>query len=188
MATKPLKVGFDLDGVLLYNPFRIVRGPTVLFKHIFLRRREKKFTIPKSRPAKFLWRLLHLSSFMIADGLGDIEKLVRSGKIEAHIVTARFDFLEDDFKRKLAEINRNAIFASAHFNKRNEQPHLFKERMIQELRLDVFIDDNWNIVRHLSSKTTKQIYWIYNILDRGINYPHKFPTLKKAVLRLRKVT
>lgn len=186
MANKPLQVGFDLDGVLLYNPTRIVRHPIVLFKHIFLKKREKKFTIPKSKLAKFVWRLAHYSSFMTANGLDEIEKLVRAGKIEAHIVTARFDFLEDDFKRKLESLNKNRIFKTAHFNKKNEQPHLFKERMISELKLDAFIEDNYDIVHYLSKKHATKVLWIYNILDRNINHPYKFPDLKHAVERLKK--
>lgn len=186
MATKPLKVGFDFDGVLLYNPTRIVRGPVVLFKHFFLPRREKKFTIPKGKIAKFAWKMAHLSSFMIAPGLDEIERLVRAGKIEAHIITARFDFLENDFKRKLRNVNKNGIFTSAHFNKKNEQPHLFKERMINEMKLDAFIEDNYDIVSYLSKKHATKVLWIYNIFDRNINHPYKFPNLRKAVERLKK--
>ncbi|OGK18543.1 hypothetical protein A3D80_01195 [Candidatus Roizmanbacteria bacterium RIFCSPHIGHO2_02_FULL_40_13b] len=183
---KPLKVGFDLDGVLLYNPTRIARQPIVLFKHIFMKKREKKFVIPKSKFVKFVYKLLHLSSFMYAAGLDDIEKLVRAGKIEAHIITARFDFLEDDFKKKLIKLNRGSIFTSAHINRKNEQPHLFKERKINELGLDVFVEDNYDIVNHLNKKSNAKVYWIYNIFDRNIIHPFKFPNLKEAVTRLKK--
>ncbi len=186
MATKPLKVGFDFDGVLLYNPTRIVRAPVVLFKHFFMPRREKKFTIPKGRIAKFAWKMAHLSSFMIAPGLSEIERLVRTGKIEAHIITARFDFLEHDFKKKLQSVNKSGIFTSAHFNKKNEQPHLFKERMINELKLDAFVEDNYDIVNYLSKKQAAKVLWIYNIFDRNISHPYKFPNLRKAVERLKK--
>lgn len=186
MATKPLKVGFDFDGVLLYNPTRIVRAPVVLFKHFFMPRREKKFTIPKGRIAKFAWKMAHLSSFMIAPGLSEIERLVRAGKIEAHIITARFDFLEHDFKKKLQSVNKSGIFTSAHFNKKNEQPHLFKERMINELKLDAFVEDNYDIVNYLSKKQVAKVLWIYNIFDRNISHPYKFPNLRKAVERLKK--
>lgn len=186
MVAKPLKVGFDLDGVLLYNPTRIARPIIVLFKHVFIKNREKKFTIPKSKLAKFIWKLAHYSSFMTAGGLDEIERLVRAGKIEAHIITARFDFLEHDFQRKLRALNRNGIFTSAHFNTKNEQPHLFKERKIQELGLDAFIEDNYDIVSYLSKKHATKVLWIYNILDRNINHPYKFPDLKHAVDRLKK--
>lgn len=186
MSKKPLKVGFDFDGVLLYNPTRIVRAPVVLFKHFFMPRREKKFTIPKGKIAKFAWQLAHLSSFMIAPGLDEIERLVRAGKIEAHIITARFDFLEHDFKKKLQQVNKSGIFTSAHFNKKNEQPHMFKERMINELKLDAFIEDNYDIVNYLSKKQVAKVLWIYNIFDRNISHPYKFPNLRKAVERLKK--
>ncbi|KXK10326.1 MAG: hypothetical protein UZ22_OP11002000840 [Microgenomates bacterium OLB23] len=55
---KKLKVGFDLDGVVLYNPARIVRAPVVRFKHIFLPKKEKVFYVPSTPPEKnFLWHI-----------------------------------------------------------------------------------------------------------------------------------
>ena len=56
--------------------------------------------------------------------------------------------------------------------------------MIEKLNLDIYVEDNYDIVRYLSqsAKLKKvKIVWIYNILDRHINYPYKFPTLKAAV-------
>ena len=54
--------------------------------------------------------------------------------------------------------------------------------MIKDLDLDVFVEDNWGIVEYLSPKFRRtKIAWIYNLLDRTIPYPYKFPSLKKTI-------
>jgi len=54
--------------------------------------------------------------------------------------------------------------------------------MINKLDLDIFVEDNWDIVKHLKMKNEKlKIYWIYNIFDRSINYKYKFSSLKNVI-------
>ncbi len=184
---RPLRVGFDLDGVLLYNPARIARFPIAIFKRLFLRKRRIKFYYPKRPWEKGLWRVFHWSSLFVAPGFDEIKRLVEKGKIEAYLVTARYSFLENDLKWWLKRMKIDHTFAGIHHNKKDEQPHLFKERMIKDLDLDVFVEDNFDIVKHLTQKTKAKIFWIYNILDRMIEHPHKFPTLKKTIERIVKL-
>ena len=89
----PLRVGFDMDGVLLYNPTRIIRPIISSIKHIFLHKKKLKFYYPKTNHEKLFWRLVHKSSFINAPGLSEITKLVDEGKIEAFLITARYNFL-----------------------------------------------------------------------------------------------
>lgn len=184
MAKKPLRVGFDLDGVLLYNPARIARFPVSIFKRVFFKKKRLKFYIPKKPWAKLMWRVFHWSSLFVANGFEDIKKLAENGNIEAYIVTSRYSFLEDDFEAWLDRMKINHAFKGVHQNLKDEQPHLFKERMVNELKLDVFVEDNFDIVNHLSKKTRTKIYWIYNILDSRVDYPFKFSSLNKAIAKL----
>jgi len=181
---KPLKVGFDLDGVLLYNPARIVRLPVSILTRILFKKKGIKFYIPKSEFEKIVWHIFHFSSLFVAPGLDHIETLVKNNKIEAHIITARYSFLEHDLHRWEHKLDKNEIFKSINYNKKDEQPHLFKERMIKSLELDVFIEDNIDIVRHLTNKTSADVYWIYNIVDHFVKYPFKFPHLIHAIKHL----
>jgi hypothetical protein len=58
--------------------------------------------------------------------------------------------------------------------------------MVKRLGLDVFVEDNWDVVSHLNKTTTSKNLWIYNIFDRSIHYPLRFPSLKKAVTHIEK--
>lgn len=178
---KKLRVGFDLDGVLLYNPARIVRMPVTRFKHYFFPKREKVFYVPSTEGEKILWRIFHWSSLFVAPGLSDVKELEKKGLIEPYIITARYDFLKNDVQRWLKFMNANSFFKGAYMNQNNLQPHAFKEQMVHKLDLDIFIEDNWDVVEHLTKKTNVKAYWIYNIFDRNIPHAYKFPSLQMAV-------
>jgi hypothetical protein len=66
-------------------------------------------------------------------------------------------------------------------NVHDKQPHIHKLETIEELDLDYFIEDNWDIVNHLRGRSKTRVLWIYNIIDRNIDYPYKYPYLRKAL-------
>jgi len=186
MTNKKLRVGFDLDGVLLYNPARIVRPIIVFLKKIFLKKEADKFHYPKTRLQKFVWLLFHKVVFGPALGYDQLKQMLKTKKIKAYIITGRNESLEDDFNRWIKKLDAKKYFSGCYFNNNNEQPYLFKERMISKLKLDLYIEDNWDIVSYLNSKA--KVYWIYNILDRGKKYPNKFPSLNSVITKIKKLT
>jgi hypothetical protein len=109
--------------------------------------------------------------------------------IEPYLITGRFGHLKQDYLKWKQKMRADQLFLNCYMNDRDEQPHLFKERMIKELKLDVFIEDNWDIVQYLdqtfSQKQDNQdlvkIIWLSNILDFKINYHAKANNLKQAL-------
>lgn len=193
---KPLKVGFDLDGVILYNPVRVLRPLSALISKFIFKKKTTSFFIPQNPAAKFAWYLLHKTSFIPARGLNDLRKLVQEGKVEAHLVTGRYASLTQDFKNWMKSIDSEHLFTSQSPNLKNEQPHIFKQRMIKKLGLDIYVEDNWDIVRELTKATGSKlqatgktrVFWITNFLDRHIPHEHKFHNLRGAIQRLRELT
>ncbi len=180
----PLKVGFDLDGVLLYNPVRIVRPLIALLKKkkICINREELEFYVPQTRREEIMWELFHLSSLFLAPGYKRIAELKAKNKIEPYLITARFAHLNKDFERWKRRMKADEIFLGTYLNLKDEQPHKFKERMIKELDLDVFIEDNWDIVRYLSEVLTdRHIFWITNLIDKNQTHEPKFLKLAAAL-------
>lgn len=178
---RPLRVGFDLDGVLLYNPARIVRPIISWVKRTFLHKNKLGFYYPKTHAEKIMWKLVHYSSIYNASGIDEMKRLVTEGKIEAYLITARFGFLGNTVLHWVKRNQLEHTFKEVYFNKNDEQPHVFKEKMIKKLKLDAYIEDNFDIVSHLSKNTSAHIMWIYNILDKAALFPHKFPGLKHAI-------
>ncbi len=184
---KVLRVGFDLDGVLLYNPIRIARPLIALLKRkkICIQREELEFYVPQTRREEFIWEVFHLSSLFVAPGYKRIAQLKQQNKIEPYLVTARFAHLNKDFQRWKRRMKADEVFEQTFLNLKNEQPHEFKQRMLKELDLDVFIEDNWDIVHYLDQQfDQKKILWVANFFDKHIDYPHKITSLDQALDKL----
>jgi hypothetical protein len=193
---KILKVGFDLDGVILYNPIRFIRPIAKLlkpFKSFFLKQNLDFFYFPKSKFEQYLFRLLHKTSFKSDSAICDIKQLVKDKKIKAYIVTGRYSFLKTDYENWLKKINAKEIFEKYYQNTDDLQPNEFKKRMIKKLDLDIYVEDNWDIVEKLKAcsepldstrdklRRKIKIFWITNFLDKYIPYKYKFEDLKSAV-------
>lgn len=181
MKKKILRVGFDLDGVILYNPVRVGRPFAKWLKMKFRPERKKNFYIPHSKHEQLLWRILHASSLFVAPGYEEIKQLSSNHTIEVYLITARFSFMKRDFEYWKRKMRAEECFKECFYNAQNLQPHRHKEQLIKSLKLDVFVDDNYDIVEQLTENTNAKILWITNVLDRKIPYPYKFANLKEAV-------
>jgi len=200
MKNKVLKVGFDLDGVLLYNPARIFRPIIYFIKKYILKRKTNQFYYPKNKLEQFIWLFLHKSSLFPAKGIDEIKQLIKEKKIKAYVISARYESLKEDFLFWKKKIDPENLFSSWYYNEKNDQPHLYKEKMIKKLNLDIFVEDNWDIVKYLKTQNSKlktksdlvktgkktKIFWIYNLLDKKIKYQYKFKSLKEVVSFLKK--
>lgn len=185
---KVLKVGFDLDGVILYNPIKFIRPIAKLFKpfkSFFLKQNLDSFYFPKSKLEQYLFRLLHKTSFKPDSAINEIKKLVMDKKIKAYIVTGRYSFLKSDYENWLKKIDAKKIFEACYQNNDDLQPNQFKTEMIKKLNLDIYIEDNWDIIQKLKIKNQKsKIFWITNVLDKNISYKYKFNDLKSALNKI----
>ena len=191
MKNKVLKVGFDLDGVLLYNPARIFRPIIYFIKKYILKRNTNQFYYPKNKLEQLIWLFLHKSSLFPAPGVKEIKQLIKEKKIKAYVISARYESLREDFLFWKKKIDPENLFSSWYYNEKNDQPHLYKEKMIKKLNLDIFVEDNWDIVKYLKTQNSKlksgkktKIFWIYNLLDRNIKYWYKFSSLKEVIKKI----
>ncbi len=192
MTNKLLRVGFDLDGVLLYNPARIIRPIMSFIKRYVLKRDLNKFYYPKNKIEKLIWWFLHKSSLWPSSGIKELIMLVKQKKINAYVVSARYELLEKDFTRWISVIDPDKVFSGYFYNNKNDQPQLFKEKMIKKLNLNIFVEDNWDIVKHINQKLNiknkkVKVLWIYNILDRNIHYKYKFSDLNSVITKIKKL-
>ena len=178
---RKIKVGLDFDGVVAYNPFRVSRPLTAFLKHNILGIKKLRFWYPQKTWQRIFWIIIHESSIYPAKGIDLLRQLVEEERVEAHLITARYGFLDDHLFKWLNKHQLKDLFKTINLNKKDEQPHFFKEQMIRKHDLDIFIEDNLDIVKHLHGKHRTQIYWIYNILDRWYPHPFKYPYLEKAL-------
>lgn len=182
---KKLIVGLDFDGVLAYNPTRLIRAPIKWFKRRVLKIRRLSFFVPKNEWQKWLWVLMFESSVWPARGVKQLKEDVENGRIEVHLVTGRFGFMNKSLYEWLDKYQLRTVFKSISVNEEGEQPHLFKERVIKKLKLDWYVEDNLDIVLYLKDKVQTQVAWIYNLVDKNFPYEKKFPYLERVLQYIR---
>ena len=175
-----IRIGLDFDGVVVYDPVRIVRAPVKWFKKNVLKSNKLSFFVPKNRWQRWAWRIVFASSIWPAKGVNLLREMGRNKHFELHLVTGRFDFMNSHLENWLAKYGISGAFKSVNIN-RLEQPHIYKEGIIKKLKLDYFIEDNLDVVLYLSPRVKAKVLWIYNILDAHKNYPERFPYLEKAL-------
>ncbi len=177
----PIKIGLDFDGVVAYNPLRATRAVVSFFKKNVLKKRKLSFFVPKNKVQTWLWIMLHESSLFPSAGKGLLRQMSGNPRYEFYLITGRYDCLGFQVRKWLNKFDMDGVFKEIFVNEEKEQPHLFKSRMIEQLNLDVYVEDNWDIVNFLKDKFGKKIYWVCNLLDRHVHYEKKFPSLKEAL-------
>jgi len=186
-SKEKIRVGFDFDGVLFYNPIRLLRPLLDLFKKHALHVPSTTFYVAKTKSSYAIMRLVHASSFMPNVGLSDFLKLMNNPKYEVFVVTARQAFLMPDLYLLLKMYGVHIPHEVIYCNKRDEQAHVFKERMMKELRLDFYVEDNWDIVDYLRQHTKTRVVWLFNRIDKLIIHDtFKAPNVKEAVKLIKK--
>lgn len=188
-SNQPLRVGFDFDGVILYNPARILRPFLTYLRGKKTSNGQNKlvFYHPKGEIKRVFWWLAHQSSLFPAKGLQEVYEMIQLKKIEGHIVTGRSTYLKSDFERRLRSIKANQYMASWNISENDEQPHEFKQRMIEELKLDCYVEDNWSIAQYLSKHTSAKIFWISNVADFHFDYSEKYLHFHQVVARIKEL-
>lgn len=148
-----MRVGIDLDGVLVGGPPFV---PSWLLELLYRGPKDKKlhYRIPDSQAEIWIRRLSH-NPFFRPPISKNIEKLKNMNKDELFLVTSRFSFLQDKTKNLLQFYGLNKYFKDIVLNLGNEQPHIFKQKTIEKLKLDVFIDDDKDLVSFLKKELPK---------------------------------
>src|SRR3989344_9536292 len=155
IANGKIRIGFDLDGVVINKPFFV---PVFLMEFLV---REKvnhhlSYRYPETSFEKFIRTLSHYPLFRppIRKNIALIRELARSKKYELYVVSSRYSFLEKRTNQWFTFFRMRRFFKKIYINMDDEQPHIFKEKMIKKLHLNVFIDDDKPLLGYLKRKVS----------------------------------
>lgn len=177
-----MNIGFDLDKIFINLPPLIPHG-IIDFFYKGKANHELKYRIP-SKAEQIIRVFTHHPVFRspIFENINSIKNLNLKNEHKYFLVSSRFSFLKkrtDDLIRKCCF---NKMFKSMHFNYDNRQPHEFKSDVIRKLNLDIFVDDDLQLLEYLTSKNPKtNFFWLNKKLSK---------TLKKnlfAITRLSEI-
>lgn len=155
-----MRIGFDLDKIFVdYPPFI----PDKLIDKIYKKKSngELLYRIP-ALPEQYLRKFFHFSIFrpQIKENIEMVKKIPRNHN-KLFLISSRFSFLEKRTKSILKKYELDTLFDGMYFNFENKQPHIFKNEILSKLHLDVYIDDDLQLLQYLARyhKKTK-FYWL----------------------------
>lgn len=172
-----LRVGFDLDGVLLSNPLGVLRPVLKYIRKNILKKKSTGSYTPETRVEEFINFVYVKLSYFKMRGYPNVIKLINTGLIDAYIITARHDTYKDEFKTDIARLKKDGHFVGAEYNSKNLEPYVFKSEWIKKFNLDYYVEDNYDVVQQLSKRFPGRILWITNPVDCKLYFENKFTDL-----------
>lgn len=153
MKKKKIKIGVDLDGVIIDKPFFI---PKKTIEWLFQAHHNhgRKYRIPNKHLEILIRKLSHhwLLRPPIDKNFIALKKIIEKESLHVYIVSGRYSFLEKETERWFKKNGLATLLQKTHINKKNLQPHLFKEKMIKKLGITHFFDDDPIVIDHLKNK------------------------------------
>ncbi|MBP8591313.1 hypothetical protein KBI33_02465 [Candidatus Shapirobacteria bacterium] len=150
-----IKIGFDLDGVIVDKPPLIPKG-LIEFLTKKPANSSLHFRFPKNFLEQYVRKFSHF--YFLRPPLRqniDFIKRLSPKNYELYIISGRYSFLTSETNIWLKKRGLEDLFGAVFINLGNEQPHLFKERLIKDLGLDYFFEDDPDTVAYLNQKIGK---------------------------------
>lgn len=152
-------IGLDLDGVLVgLPPFTSPAIIETLYKD---QKAEKlSYRFPGIVEQK-IRRFSHLPFVRppIEPNCSVVKKT--SSKYELYLVTGRYGFLEDLTVAWLKKYNLYSAFKKIYINTDNMQPHIFKSEIIAKLKLNAYIEDDFDSIMYCATRNKKTHFYYY---------------------------
>ncbi|MEK7571174.1 MAG: hypothetical protein AAB553_02780 [Patescibacteria group bacterium] len=175
-----MRIGFDLDNIFIGGPPLI---PHTIIERMYKKRDhgELLYRIP-SYPDQLLRQIIHLPMLRppMKKNLVFLEALAKKNK-NLYLISSRYKFLE---KRTAALVKKHKLDTHFHqmfFNFANEQPHLFKNAILKELKLDSYVDDDLSLLKYVAKDNpTTTFFWL-----TSANYSQPLP---KNIVQIRALT
>jgi len=164
----PIRIGLDLDGVLVDKPPLI---PKRLLEWFF--RGGTADSLNCRFPcSKFNQKIRKLSHFYllrppIRKNILFMERVVQDNRFEIYLISARYSFLTKETETWLKKRKIKRLFKKIYLNLDDEQPHLFKLKVLQGLKPKIYVDDDKIILEFLK----KQLPEINFVSFPGVDLP-----------------
>jgi len=185
---KRIKIGIDFDKVFVSYPPII---PSSLIEYLYKKRNHKlSYRIP-GKIEQTIRILSHMPALRmpIKHNIVSLKKLANKNRYDIYLVSSRFSFLESrtmdwDKKHKVFK-----FFKKIYFNFNDEQPHLFKDKIIKSEKVENFIDDDLDLLLYLSKNNSKvNFFWVTNNGFSNLSLPKnisKIKTLEEFRIKLK---
>jgi hypothetical protein len=157
-----MKIGFDLDKIFINTP------PFVPISIInkFYKQRDNGillYRIPSRAEQLLLRKPAHLPFLRqpIKQNFTFLKTLTEDKNNHLFLISSRFEFLKPETELLVKKYGLDKIFDKLYFNYENKQPHEFKNEILKQLNLDIFVDDDLSLVRYVAKNNPRtQFFWL----------------------------
>lgn len=162
-----MNIGFDLDKIFINFPPLV---PTRIIDWFYKGKPDGslKYRIP-GRAEQLLRLLMHypLLRRPIKENIEFMKKLAAENAHIYYLISSRFGFLKKTTEKLVHKYGLDKMFKSLHFNFSNSQPHIFKNEIIKKLNVDLYVDDDLQLLEYLVNKNPKtNFFWLNNKISK----------------------
>lgn len=173
-----MRIGFDLDKIFIDYPPIV---PDKIIDRLYKKKSNGTllYRIP-SKPEQILRRISHLSFLRppIYENISFLKSLPKDH--ELFLISSRYKFLKDTTEKLMKKHTFDKIFKEYYFNYDDKQPHIFKSEILKKLKIDIYIDDDLHLLRHVANENPKTTFYWFT--PSSLN--EKLPKNIKAINRL----
>src|SRR3989344_7472943 len=156
-----MKIGFDFDKVFVdYPPF----VPDFLIDYLYKNHKNSKeiYRFPNALEQKIrIFSHFPVFRHPIKKNVDVLKILSNKKGNEIFLISSRYSFLKKRTEKWLELFGLKRYFKGIYFNYNDEQPHIFKHKKIDDLKLDYYIDDDIDLLSYLENKGIKtKLFWL----------------------------
>jgi len=156
-----MNIGFDLDKIFIdYPPFI----PDALINRLYKQQSNGLLLYRMPSKAEIIIRILSHHPFFrppIIENIQFVEALAEDKKHRYYLISSRFSFLKDRTKQIVKKYNFDKIFSAMFFNFEDQQPHVFKDRIIKKMKIDLYVDDDLPLLEYISENNPNtKFFWL----------------------------
>lgn len=165
-----MRIGFDLDKIFVDYPPLIPEG---LVDRLYRKKAngELLYRMP-SKPEQFIRQLSHASYFRppLRKNITFLKSLPKN-KYHLYLISSRFGFLQKQTVNLMKSLGLDQIFDAMYFNFDNQQPHLFKNKVLKQLHLDIYVDDDIHLLKYVAKDNKKTAFFWLHPTPTSVSHP-----------------
>jgi len=155
-----MTIGFDLDKIFINTPPLI---PNSIIQRLYGQKINGKlvYRIP-SQPEQVFRKMTHHPLFRppIKSNLNFLKSISKENN-KLYLISSRYGFLKKETNQVITHYGLDKIFDGLYFNFSNEQPHVFKNKLLKELHLDIYVDDDLSLLQYVAKDNPKtKFFWL----------------------------
>lgn len=156
-----MNLGFDFDKIFIdYPPFI----PSGLIDRLYKEKNKNSITyrIPSKLEQHFRIATHHpILRPIISENIQFLKKLRKNNNHKHYLISSRFSFLKKRTETVVRTHSFDKIFDELFFNFKDEQPHIFKNKIIKKLAIHRYVDDDLGLLEYLLSKNENiKLFWL----------------------------